>query len=135
MYRMSDKEFESVVMEAIDTMPARFARALDNVAVVLADEPTDEDLEDAEYEDFGCVDEESGELLGFYDGVALTERGNDYGEFGMDLPDVITVFKGPHERLFEDRATIVEEVKKTVIHEIGHYFGLDEDQLAAMGYE
>ena len=135
MYRMSDKEFESIVMEAIDTMPARFARALDDVAVVLEDEPTDEDLEDAEYEDFGYVDEESGELLGFYDGIALTERGNDYGEFGMDLPDVITVFKGPHERLFEDRATIVEEVKKTVIHEIGHYFGLDEDQLAAMGYE
>ncbi len=72
------------------------------------------------------------DLLGLFDGLSLVERADGYEEDG---PAVITVFKGPHERCFGDRDEIVTEIGKTIIHELGHYFGLDEDQLAAMGYE
>ena len=132
MYRMTDDEFEAVVQQAVDTLPERLAAALDNVAIVLEDEPDEDQLADSAY---GTEHPETGDLLGLYDGLALTERGADYGEYGMDLPDMIWVFKGPHERLFSSRAQVLEEVRKTVIHEIGHYFGLDEDQIAAMGYD
>ncbi|MBS5451650.1 MAG: metallopeptidase family protein [Coriobacteriia bacterium] len=131
MFPMTDDEFEAVISEALDEMPERFVRALDNVGIAMQDEPDDDQLDIAEY---GTSDEESGELLGLYEGLPLTERGVDYGSFGADAPDVITIFKGPHERSFDSRAQIVSEIKKTVIHEIGHYFGLDEEQLHAMGY-
>ena len=67
-----------------------------------------------------------------FDVLSLGERAGSYDD---DIPDVITVFKGPHERCFDSREEIVEEVGKTIIHELGHYFGLTEEQLAAMGYE
>ena len=71
-------------------------------------------------------------FLGLFDGLSIVERANGYDD---DIPDVITIFKGPHERCFDSREEIVEEIGKTIIHELGHYFGLSEDQLAAMGYE
>ncbi|WP_282209021.1 metallopeptidase family protein [Parvibacter caecicola] len=71
------------------------------------------------------------ELLGLFDGLSLEESCG--GQFD-DLPNVITIFKGPHERCFSTREEMVEEVGKTVIHELGHYFGLDDDALYAMGY-
>ena len=71
------------------------------------------------------------ELLGLYDGVSLPDRADGYDS---DVPDVITVFKGPHERCFGSRAEIVEEIGKTVVHEIGHYFGIDDARLYEMGY-
>ena len=77
-------------------------------------------------------EDEFDDLLGLFDGLSVVERANGYDD---DIPDVITVFKGPHERCFSSREEIVEEVGKTIIHELGHYFGLNEDQLAAMGYE
>lgn len=131
MYSMDDDEFKSAVRDALDSIPARFLDALDNVGIAVQDEPDQDQLDCS---DQGTSDDETGELLGLYEGVALTERDGGYGEFG-DLPDVITVFKGPHERSFDSREQVVEEVRRTVVHEIGHYFGLDEDQLAAMGYE
>lgn len=131
MHPMTDEEFEDVIQEALDAMPDRFLRALDNVGITYEDEPSAEQQDCA---DWGTSHEGTGELLGLYEGLPLTERGGDYGGFGCDVPDVITIFKGPHERAFATRGQMVEEIKKTVIHEIGHYFGLDEDQLAAMGY-
>lgn len=131
MYRMTDEEFESAIAEALDAMPEQFLEALQNVAVVWEEEPSayhlgyDEEW-DAEDED------ELDDLLGLFDGLSIVERANGYDD---DIPDVITVFKGPHERCFDSREEIVEEVGKTIIHELGHYFGLNEDQLAAMGYE
>ena len=131
MYRMTDEEFESAIAEALDAMPGQFMEALQNVAVVWEEEPSayhlgyDEEW-DAEDED------ELDDLLGLFDGLSIVERANGYDD---DIPDVITVFKGPHERCFDSREEIVEEVGKTIIHELGHYFGLNEDQLAAMGYE
>lgn len=95
------------------------------------DEPepfaADEDAWDEEPWGTWCDDE----LLGLFDGLSLEESCG--GQFD-DLPNVITIFKGPHERCFSTREEMVEEVGKTVIHELGHYFGLDDDTLYAMGY-
>lgn len=75
-------------------------------------------------------EDEFDDLLGLFDGLSIVERANGYDD---DIPDVITIFKGPHERCFNSREEIVEEVGKTIIHELGHYFGLNEDQLARHG--
>lgn len=145
MYRMSDEEFEAAIAEALDAMPEQFMEALQNVAVVWEEEPSayhlgyDEDGNESA-EEAGCGEEAGDEeaegdfddLLGLFDGLSIVERAEGYDD---DIPDVITVFKGPHERCFDSREEIVEEVGKTIIHELGHYFGLNEDQLAAMGYE
>lgn len=126
MLQLTDEEFEAAVQDAIDSIPDEFLEELENVAVVLADEPDEEDLEgDGYYAD-------TGDLLGLYDGLALTERDGGYG-FG-DYPDTITIFKGPHERLSSEKAVVFEEIRKTVVHEIAHYFGLDEEQVDEMGY-
>lgn len=130
MYRMTDDEFEAAIEEALDLLPERFVAALDNIGVCMEDEPSEEQLA---YGGWG-TETEAGELLGLYEGLSITERGAGYGEFAMDLPDLITVFKGPHERSFDSRGEVVGEIRKTVIHEIGHYFGLDEEQLERMGY-
>lgn len=143
MHRMSDEEFEAAIAEALDTMPAQFLEALENVAVVWEEEPSayhlgyegdwdggisaDAALGGSDVEGDALPDD----LLGLFDGLSIVERANGYD----DIPDVITVFKGPHERCFESREEIVEEIGKTIIHELGHYFGLSEGQLAAMGYE
>ena len=120
MHRFSDEEFEAIVEEAIESIPRMFLDELDNVAFFIEDEP-DESLA------------QEGEVFGIYEGVSLYDRGDGYG--GIDeLPDSITIFKGPHERLEMPRERIVEEVRKTVVHEVGHYFGMDEAQIEAMGY-
>ena len=126
MYVLSDEEFEEAVQAALDSIPEEFLDELENVAILLEDEPDEDAQGDGYYTD-------EGDLLGLYDGVALTERGDSYGAF-YDYPDTITVFKGPHERLSDDRAVVMEEIRKTVVHEIAHYFGMDEDQVDEMGY-
>ena len=126
MVTLSDEEFESAVQDAIDSMPDEFLDELENVAIVLGDEPTPEELEG------DGLFSESGDMLGLYDGVSITERGGSYGV--GDYPDTITIFKGPHERLGGSREYVLEEIRKTVVHEIAHYFGLDEDQVDEMGY-
>ena len=123
MHRMTDSEFESAVEEALGCIPERFLDALENVAVVVEDEPNDYHLETLEEPDCLGASVCDNELLGLYDGVSLPDRADGYDS---DVPDVITVFKGPHERCFGSRAEIVEEIGKTVVHEIGHYFGIDE---------
>ena len=126
MFRITDEEFEAAVQDAIDSFPDEFLDELDNVAFILADEPSDEDQEgDGLYAD-------NGDLLGLYDGVSLLERSDGYGF--NDYPDTITIFKGPHERLCDNRADVLEEIRITVVHEVAHYFGMDEDQVDEMGY-
>ena len=126
MAQLTDEEFEAAVQDALDSIPDEFLDELENVAIVVADEPEMDD-----YEGDGLFTEE-GELLGLYDGIALTERDSGYG--AGDCPDTITIFKGPHERLSGGKAEILEEVRRTVVHEIAHYFGMDEDQVDDMGY-
>ncbi len=121
--RMSDEEFESVLEEAMAAIPERFKRALSNIAIAWDYEPNGRELATAE--------DSSGELLGLYTGVPITKRTTSYSAV---MPDVITIFKGPHERTCPSHEAMVEQIKKTVIHEIGHYFGFDDEYLHSHGY-
>jgi predicted Zn-dependent protease with MMP-like domain len=111
--------FDRLVAEAVDELPRGFRRRLRNIAVVVESEPSRELLED-----MGLWPR--GTLLGLYQGVPLTERGFSYGNV---LPDRITIFQKPIEAVCRTREEIKEAVKDTVKHEIGHYFGLDDDRL------
>lgn len=123
MYQMTDEEFENAVEEALEDLPEQFTGALDNVAIVIEDEPDDGQV-------LGDASQHAGEVLGFYDGIPLTERD---GYYDFVVPDMIYVFKGPHERCFGSREEVVSEIRKTVAHEIGHYFGLDDAELRRIG--
>jgi predicted Zn-dependent protease with MMP-like domain len=116
---LSRAEFERVVDEALDSLPPRFARLVKNVVVAVEEEPSDEDLQSSQDGD------EDSELLGIYRGVALTERTHD----APLLPDEIAIFRGPINRVTRTREEAVEEVRETVIHELGHYFGLSDDEM------
>ncbi len=106
--------FDDHVRAALDSLPPQLAAALENVAVVVEDEnPEDPDL------------------LGLYHGVPLPERGDMAGM----LPDTISIYRIPLEEAFPDPAELQEEIRVTVLHELGHYFGLDEDAIAELGYE
>jgi predicted Zn-dependent protease with MMP-like domain len=110
--------FERLVEEALDDLPEEFAAALDNVAVVVEEEP-----DPAVLADFGM--EENEELLGLYLGVPLPERDSHY----QALPDRVAIYRGPVLRLCGSRREVVREVRETVIHELGHYFGLDDEEM------
>jgi len=102
------------VRAALDELPPNIVDALRNVAVVIEDEnPEDPDL------------------LGLYHGVPLPERGDMAGS----LPDKISIYRIPLEESFPDPEELREEIRITVLHELGHYFGLDEDRIAELGYE
>src|SRR5207342_831798 len=100
MQHLSDTEFEEAVGEALDTIPAELAQAMDNVVVLVEQEPPSEDPE----------------LLGVYEGTPLTER-DGWWDAGS-LPDRITIFQGPLERLCDTAATLREEIAITVVHEV-----------------
>jgi predicted Zn-dependent protease with MMP-like domain len=117
---LTHAEFERVVTEALESLPKRFADLVENVVIAVEDEPTDDDYASFEEDDDG-----DSELLGIYRGVALTERTHDM----LLLPDEIAVFRGPINRVARTRQEAVEEVRETVIHELGHYFGLDDDEM------
>lgn len=113
---ISKAEFERIVEEALGSLPQRFADLVNNVAVVVEDEPSEEDREDLDYDE---------ELLGIYRGVPLTERSRN----DPLLPDEIAIFRGPICRVAHSREDAIAEVRETVIHELGHYFGLEDDEL------
>jgi predicted Zn-dependent protease with MMP-like domain len=117
---MTPAEFESLVEEALESLPPNFASLLDNVALVVEEEPSDEDLDLLD-------DDEHSELLGIYRGVALTERRHDMLPM---LPDQIAIFRGPILRVTRNRRDAIQQVRETVIHELGHYFGLDDHDMA-----
>jgi predicted Zn-dependent protease with MMP-like domain len=112
-------EFERVVAEALDSLPERFAALVENVAVVIEEEPNVDDLESV------ADDDDDSEVLGVYRGVALTERTHD----APMLPDEIAIFRGPINRIASTRRDAVEQVRETVMHELGHYFGLGHDEM------
>jgi predicted Zn-dependent protease with MMP-like domain len=124
MVRVPRKRFEQLVTDALRTIPPELRRALDNIAVTVDDAPTAAQLADLEME----PDEL---LFGLYQGTPLPDRSplEPY-----TLPDVITIFQRPLEDACESEAEITEEIRLTVIHEIAHYFGIDEDRLAELGY-
>jgi predicted Zn-dependent protease with MMP-like domain len=118
--RFSVEDVERLVGQALDELPEDFARLLDNVVVMVEEEPTDEDLESV-----GMSGDEGDELFGLYQGVPLTERDTFYDS----LPDRVVIYAGPIRRAFDDPREAVEEIKKTVVHELGHFFGMEEDQM------
>lgn len=106
--------FAELVGEALDDLPPRLTAAMDNVVVLVEDRHPEEP-----------------ELLGLYEGIALTERTSDYG--GV-LPDRITLYRGALAELCDDEDDLREEVAVTVVHEIAHHFGIDEATLHRLGW-
>jgi predicted Zn-dependent protease with MMP-like domain len=121
---MTNGEFERLVARALDDIPEEFARHLDNVAVVIEDEPTAAMLRDL------GLDPERETLFGLYRGVPLSKRPHSL----TTLPDHITIFRAPLLRICRAPAAIERQIKVTVVHEIAHYFGLDEQRIRRLGY-
>ena len=116
---MTRVRFRELVDAAFDLIPPEFRAALQNVAIVVEDEPLAEHLDDVDLEPDDT-------LLGLYQGVPLTER---QWAHGNTLPDKITLFQGPIEDISDTEDDVVVEIGETLIHEIGHYFGLSEDEI------
>jgi predicted Zn-dependent protease with MMP-like domain len=115
-------DFYELVEKALEGLPPELSELLDNVAIVVDDWPDySTPLANGDYGDT---------LYGLYEGVPLTERGGGY--HGI-LPDKITIFKGPLERDFR-RAELEEQIRITVVHEVAHHFGIDEDRLEELGW-
>ena len=120
--RVSREEFEALVEQALEQLPEQFKEALDNVAVMVEEEPADEDLEGVGIDP---DDPERDELFGLYQGTPITERDSFYSA----LPDRVLIYRGPILRECESRREVLREIRDTVQHELGHYFGLEEDEL------
>ena len=120
---MEREQFEALVKEAIAEMPRQFRDRLENVVVMIDDEPSEEMLID-----MGMDPDET--LLGLYEGVPLTERGVE----APLLPDRVWIFQGPIEDACESIEEIKVEVQRTIMHEIAHFFGIDDDALDEIGY-
>jgi predicted Zn-dependent protease with MMP-like domain len=113
--QMSPERFEELVGEALDEVPAELLDLMDNVVVLVADDPP----------------EDEPDLLGLYEGHALTSRGVDYS---LVLPDRITIYRNPILRLCVSEDEVVDEVAVTVVHEIAHHFGIDDRRLHELGW-
>jgi predicted Zn-dependent protease with MMP-like domain len=116
MIDVAPDRFEELVGEALDTIPDELARYMDNVAVLVED--------GVPY----------GRLLGLYEGVPLTKRGEWYGTGALTLPDRITIFRLPICAHARTEQQVVEQVRVTVIHEIAHHFGIDDARLGELGW-
>ncbi len=117
---MTPEEFEDFVHKAMQDLPGWVHDALDNLEVLVLDEPGPE------------LDPDGEGLLGLYLGVPLPERGTDYA---FELPDVIYIFRRPHLELGLPRDELHDEIVKTLIHEVAHYFGIDDDHLDEIGWD
>ncbi|HWI30368.1 MAG TPA: metallopeptidase family protein [Microbacterium sp.] len=115
MIEMDAETFESLVVDELDLLPDEMVGGLDNVVFVVEDRPED-----------GSLD-----LLGLYDGLALTER-DRYGQ--GELPDRIIVYREPHLEVCDDVDELREEVHTTLVHEIAHFYGIDDERLHELGW-
>lgn len=122
---METDDFEELVVEALDALPERFLQLLDNVQVVIAEWPTRRQLASV-----GLRHRSS--LLGLYEGIPQTYRGHSYGQV---LPDKITIFQRPIELICRSDDEVRLQVQDTVIHELGHHFGIDEERMAELEAE
>ena len=112
---MSAERFEELVADALDAIPDDLASMMDNVVVVVVDRSP------------------SGGLLGLYEGVPLTERAGGYGD--LSLPDRITIYREAICGICADEDEVVRQVKITVVHEVAHHFGIDDDRLVELGWD
>ncbi len=111
--QISDEEFDEAVADALDQVPEQFLEILDNVVVLVVDDPPEQDL------------------LGLYQGIPLSERDSMYA--GV-LPDQIFIYRKPLKRMTSSREELIEQITVTVVHEIGHYFGIDDERLHELGW-
>ncbi len=116
---MTDQEFDTLITKAMDELPQNYIAGLENVAIVYADEPTPEQIEKMKIT-HGQV------LLGLYEGIPLTQRG---GGYSFVLPDKITLFKNSILAVSRDPASLFEQIKRTLWHEIAHYYGLSHERM------
>ena len=116
MVKVTESEFDEAMRAALDAVPSPLMDMLDNVAFFVEDEPPEDYPED---------------LLGIYEGVPLTER--DLGWAGA-LPDRITLYRGPLTRMCDDLGELEDEITVTVVHEIAHHFGIDDERLHELGW-
>jgi predicted Zn-dependent protease with MMP-like domain len=122
---MTRRQFEALVEKALRRLPKKFKRKLANVAVVVEDWP-----DDATLADLGIEPPDT--LLGLYRGVDLTHRDSSYGNV---MPDTITIYQGPIEdEGGDDPEELAEIIRETVVHELGHYFGLDDETMHGIEY-
>jgi predicted Zn-dependent protease with MMP-like domain len=119
---LSRQDFETLVAEAVKSLPKEFRRHLANVEIEVQEEPSEEALEAV-----GLEPEESDELLGLYWGRSI--QGDSFFDAGGQLPDRVYIYRGPILRLCETEEDVVREVQETVVHEIGHHFGLSDDDM------
>lgn len=115
------RRFERTVGRIVASLSDELRVQLDNLHIVVAEEPPERGR--------GADDDE---LFGLYEGTPLTQRTTDYG---LTVPDKITIYRGPLERAFPDPAELYRQIRITVLHEIAHHFGIDEDRLSELGYE
>jgi len=116
---MDRRRFEAVVHQVLEELPQWAIDRIDNLRVIVEEWPTPDQ------------DPEGGGLLGLYEGVPLHERGTEYC---AELPDTVYVFRQPHLEMELSQEELCEEIRRTVLHELAHYFGLDDDHLDGIGW-
>lgn len=119
MTELDQQRFEEIVKKAIDGIPPKYAKAMDNVGFVIEDEPTDEQRRKLHLH-------RGATLYGLYEGIPLTRRNAGYS---MVLPDKITIFKKPIEMTSEGLEALIDQVNRTVWHEVAHHFGLNHERI------
>lgn len=115
---MNREEFEQIVELAVDDLPVEFAKALDNLEIVVEDWPTMEELKSVRAHR-GMT------LFGLYRGIPIPQRPNNYSS----LPDKIAIFAGPILEYYPDPTEAREQIRSTILHEIGHHFGMNEEEI------
>jgi predicted Zn-dependent protease with MMP-like domain len=119
---LSDEAFDHLISRAMDELPQKYIEGLNNVAVTYEDEPSEEQKQKYNLDEHHI-------LLGLYEGIPLTQRGNNYT---FVLPDKITLFKHSILAVTHDEASLFEQIKRTLWHEIAHYYGLNHDRIHAI---
>jgi predicted Zn-dependent protease with MMP-like domain len=121
--RLSEDEFENLVVAALDTLPEDLLDLMDNVEVTVERWPSRAQLD--------SVGMRTGTLLGLYEGIPLTQRTSSYS---LVVPDKITIFQRPIEQICATQQDVIDQVRQTVIHEVAHHFGIGEERLDELGW-
>ncbi|HEY84262.1 MAG TPA: metallopeptidase family protein [Chloroflexi bacterium] len=121
--KFSPNEFNELVKQALDSLPEFFQEQMSNIEVIVSDWPTR-----AELRSVGVSSRYS--LLGLYQGIPLTKRSTNYG---LVLPDKITIYRMPIERICRTPEAVIAQVRRTVLHELAHHFGISDDRLRELG--
>lgn len=124
MLRLSETEFEELVVAALDTLPEDLLEMMNNIEVTIERSPSRQQIRRAGIQ-FGT-------LLGLYEGIPLTARSSS--SYSLVVPDKITIFQRPIEGICSTHDEIVAQVRKTVIHEVAHHFGIGEERLRELGW-